>query len=102
MASSLLYLWKDRSVMTDLQELQQYYEHNLSDRTFRYNLANGTTLDVIFYREAFCHLLGIQHITKNRQFIGRSGYNRIRAGKLTIDVLKSMNRAGFTKVKKRM
>lgn len=52
--------------MTDLQELQQYYEHNLSDRTFRYSLANGTMLDVIFYREAFCHLLGIQHITQNR------------------------------------
>ena len=88
--------------MTDLQELQQYYEHNLSDRIFRYSLANGTTLDVIFYREAFCHLLGIQHITQNRRFIGKSGYDRIRAGKLTIDVLKGMNRAGFTKVKKRM
>ena len=36
--------------MTDLQELQQYYEHNLSDKTFRYSLANGTMiLSILVY-----------------------------------------------------
>jgi len=88
--------------MKDLQDLQQYYEQTLCDRVFRYSLANGTLIDVIFYREAFCHLLGIQHITKNRRFIGQNGYERIRSGKLTVNTLKSMNRAGFGKVKHRM
>ncbi|SFA96142.1 hypothetical protein SAMN05216587_104227 [Selenomonas ruminantium] len=57
--------------MKDLQDLQQYYEQTLCDKVFRYSLANGTLIDVIFYREAFCHLLGIQHITKNRDLSAR-------------------------------
>jgi len=88
--------------MTELQDLQQYYEQNLVGRVFQYGLANGTVLDVIFYREAFCHLLGIQHVTKNRRYIGKSGYERIYSGKLTIETLKGINRAGYAKIKKRM
>ena len=88
--------------MTDLQTLLDYYEQNLCDRLFRYTLANGIVIDVIFYRESFCHLLGIQHITKNRRYIGRSGYEGIKTGKLTAGQLRNMNRAGFAKVKSRM
>ena len=88
--------------MNDLQKLQQDYEQKLCDKVFRYKLANGMVIDVIFYREAFCHLLGIQHITKNRCFIGKNGYKRIYSGKLTLNTLKSMNRAGFSKVKHRI
>lgn len=60
--------------MKDLQDLQQFYEQTLCDRIFRYRLANGRVIDVIFYREAFCHLLGMQHITQNRSFIGKNYY----------------------------
>ena len=74
--------------MTDLQQIQKYYEQNLCDRVFQYSLTNGTVLQVIFYREALCHLLGIQHITNNRRYIGRRGYERIRSGELTIQRLK--------------
>ena len=88
--------------MTELQDLQQCYEQNLVGRVFQYGLANGTVLDVIFYREAFCHLLGIQHVTKNRRYIGKSGYERIYSGKLTIETLKGIYRAGYAKIKKRM
>ena len=88
--------------MKDLQQLQQYYEQTLCDRIFQYTLTNGTVLQVIFYREALCHLLGIQHISKNRHYIGKSGYERIRSGELTIKRLKSMNRAGFASTKHRM
>ena len=88
--------------MTELQDLQQCYEQNLVGRVFQYGLANGTVLDVIFYREAFCHLLGMQHVTKNRRYIGKSGYERIYSGKLTIETLKGINRAGYAKIKKRM
>lgn len=88
--------------MTELNELLNYYEQNLTDRIFRYTLANGVIIEIIFYREAFCHLLGIQHITKNRRCIGNNGYKQIRSGKLTIRSLKRINRAGFAKIKNRI
>lgn len=88
--------------MTDLQTIQACYEQNLCDRLFRYTLANGMVIEVSFYREVFCHLLGIQHITKNRRFIGRAGYERIQSGRLTARQLKDMNRAGFAQIKHRM
>ena len=100
--SFLLLFIEGIMVMKNLQDLQQYYEQTLCDRIFRYSLTNGSVIDVIFYREAFCHLLGIQHITKNRRFIGQSGYYRIQSGKLTVGTLKGMNRASFGKVKHRM
>ena len=86
----------------DLQMLQGYYEQHLCDRVFRYTLSNGAIIEVRFYREALCHLLGIQHITDNRRYIGRSGYERIRSGKLTTRQLKDMNRAGFSRIKNRL
>ena len=88
--------------MTDLQAIQAYYEQNLCDRLYRYTLAHGTVIEVSFYREAFCHLLGIQHITKNRRYIGKAGYERILSGKLIMRHLKDMNRAGFAKIKNRI
>ena len=88
--------------MTDLKELQSYYEQNLTDRIFRYTLANGVVIEVSFYRESFCHLLGIQHVTKNRRYIGGNGYEYIRSGKLTVGILKGMNRTGFAKIKNRI
>lgn len=88
--------------MTDLKELQSYYEQNLTDRIFRYTLANGVVIEISFYRESFCHLLGIQHVTKNRRYIGGNGYERIHSGKLTVGILKGMNRAGFAQIKNRI
>lgn len=88
--------------MTDLQIIQNYCEQHLCGRLFRYMLSNGTIIEITFYREAFCHLLGIQHITKNRRYIGRVGYERIQDGKLSIRQLKDMNRAGYAKIKHRI
>ncbi len=88
--------------MTDLQIIQSYYERRLCDRLFRYTLSNGTVIEITFYREAFCHLLGIQHITRNRRYIGRTGYERIQNGQLNIRQLKDTNRAGYAKIKHRI
>ena len=88
--------------MTALKELQSYYEQSLTDRIFRYTLANGVVIEISFYREAFCHLLGIQHVTQNRRYIGGDGYKRIRSGKLTAGTLKGMNRVGFARIKNRI
>ena len=88
--------------MTDLQTILNYYEQNLCDREFHYTLTNCLVLKIIFYREAFCHLLGIQHITDNRRYIGRSGYEQIKSGKLTARRLRNINRIGFSNAKPRM
>ena len=45
----------------NLDQLQKYYCENLENRVFRFQLPNRV-VDVIFYREMLCHLLGIQHI----------------------------------------
>ena len=88
--------------MNDLKKLQKFYEQALCDKIFQYELISGQTLQVIFYRESFCHLLGIQHITNNRHFIGRSGYDRIQSGGLTAKLLKRINRPGFAKIEHRI
>ena len=88
--------------MKDLQELQKYYESNLCDRKFVYQLADGKTIQIVFYRESFCHLLGIQHVIGSKAYLGKAGYNRIQAGLVTINHLKSMNRAGFAKISSRI
>ena len=88
--------------MIDLQVLQNYYEQNLLDKIFRYTLANVKIIEVRFFLEAFCHLLGIQHVTKNRQYIGKSGYERIKSGELSIKLLRKINRIGFDKIKRRI
>ena len=88
--------------MTDLQSLQEYYEHALCDRIFQYKLNNGDILQIRFFRESFCHLLGIQHITSNRHYIGKAGYDCIHAGNMTARHLKNINRAGFSRIERRI
>ncbi len=88
----------------DLKELLSEYEKNLCDKTFRYELANGTVIDVVFYQEQFCHLLGIQHIfnEKKYDYIGKKGYEKIKNDDLTVKSLKSHNKNKFYSIKERL
>ena len=63
--------------MLNLQTIQDYYEQKLTNKLFQYTLGNGQTIQIRFYLEAFCHLLGIQHIPNNRRYIGKSNYPSI-------------------------
>lgn len=49
----------------DLKELLEYYEQNLCHKIFKYELNNKISIEVIFYIEGLCHLLGIQHVYDN-------------------------------------
>lgn len=49
----------------DLKELLEYYEQNLCHKIFKYELNNKINIEVIFYIEGLCHLLGIQHVYDN-------------------------------------
>ena len=88
--------------MLTLKELQDYYNSALCDRYFAYHLANNKTVKVYFYREAFCHLIGIQHITRERPFLGLKGYNRIHDGKITLKSLKAMDNRQYGYIRNRI
>ena len=88
--------------MLTLKELQAYYSSTLCDRYFAYHLATGETIKVYFYRESFCHLLGIQHITKDRPFLGLKGYRRIQSGNITLKTLKAMDKRQYGYIRNRI
>lgn len=59
----------------DLDEILNVYENELCNRIFKYQLNNKTEIEVVFYKENFCHLLGLQHIYGKDN---KSEYNRIK------------------------
>ena len=88
--------------MQTLKELQDFYSSTLCHRFFEYHLANGDVVKVHFFRESFCHLLGIQHITNNRRFLGEKGVSRMHEEKITLKTLKGLNKKGFEYVRNRI
>lgn len=84
----------------DLKELLEYYEQNLCHKIFKYELNNKINIEVSFYIEGLCHLLGIQHIYGNdKRYLGRRGYNLIKTEKLKRANLKKHNDAEYKKIK---
>ena len=84
----------------DLKELLEYYEQNLCHKIFKYELNNKINIEVIFYIEGLCHLLGIQHVYDNdKRYLGKRGYNLIKTEKLKRANLKKHNEAEYKKNK---
>jgi len=55
----------------DLNEILDVYETQLCNRIFRYQLNNKINIEIVFYVENFCHLLGLQHVYgKNKKYLG--------------------------------
>lgn len=88
--------------MITLQDLQNYYTNVLCEKTFQYTLQNAQPLQILFFKESFCHLLGIQHVIRDKAYLGKSGYELIKSGNLTIKRLKAINKNGFSKIKHRI
>lgn len=83
----------------ELKELLEYYEQNLCHKIFKYELNNTIDIEIIFYIEGLCHLLGIQHVFKSdRRYLGKRGYDLIKTGKLTRVDLKKHNKAEYKKL----
>jgi len=86
--------------MINLQEIQRIYKINLCDKKFHYLLENDTEINIVFYEENLCHLLGIQHVFNNdKKYLGRSGYNKIVDNTLTTKYLKNHNEKGYNSIK---
>ena len=88
--------------MPTLLELLQYYEARLCDRKFRYHLTNHTCIEICFFRESLCHLLGIQHVIRSRDFLGKRGFTKILNEELTETHLKKINVKGYAYIRQRI
>lgn len=88
--------------MKSLQELLDFYEQYLCDRQFVYPLKSGQPIKLVFFRESFCHLLGLQHIARDKKILGKRGYRSILSGKLTLQSLKKRNKAGYRYIENRL
>lgn len=87
----------------DLQELLNEYENNLCNKLFKYELTNKSIVEVVFYKEQFCHLLGLQYIYNNdKHYLGSSGYSKVKDGTLTTDSLIAHNLKQFNYIKNRL
>ena len=87
----------------DLQNLLAVYNTKLCNRLFRYELSNGTTVEVVFYREQLCHLLGLQYVyDHDKHYLGASGYQKIQNGAITADSLQAHNKKQFNYIKDRL
>lgn len=83
----------------ELDEILNFYETELCNRIFKYQLNNKIDIEIIFYIENLCHLLGLQHIyKKNKKYLGRSGYDKIKNGQLKRNNLKKHNKAAYNEI----
>ena len=87
----------------ELNELLDIYEIELCNRIFKYQLKNKIDIEIVFYKENFCHLLGLQHVyKKNKKYLGINGYNKIKNGQLKRSDLKKHNKAEYNKLEIRL
>lgn len=83
----------------ELDEILNFYETELCNRIFKYQLNNKIDIEIIFYIENLCHLLGLQHIyKKNKKYLGQSGYDKIKNGQLKRNNLKKHNKAAYNEI----
>lgn len=87
----------------ELDEILKVYEIELCNRIFKYQLNGKINIEIIFYKENFCHLLGLQHIYgKNKKYLGANGYHKIKNGKLKRGSLKKHNKAEYNRIEMKL
>lgn len=87
----------------DLNNILEKYEAELCNRIFKYQLDNKIDVEIVFYKENFCHLLGLQHVYgKNKKYLGINGYDKIKSRKLKRNDLKKHNKAEYNKIKMKL
>lgn len=83
----------------ELNEILDTYETELCNRMFKYQLNHKIDIELIFYIENFCHLLGLQHIyKKNKKYFGINGYHKIKQEQLKRSDIKKHNKAEYKKI----
>ena len=86
-----------------LKTILDEYEQTLCNKIFRYELSGKLEIDLVFYAENFCHLMGFHHVyVRDKRYLGASGYKMVQDGKLTVDILKQHNEKGFNFIKNKI
>ncbi len=88
--------------MKSLIDLMDFYDSNLCDRVFEIKTDKGVQLNITFYREQFCHLIGLQHVYSDRRYLGEKGYNKVKNGKVTLASLIKHNKKGYKSIESRL
>lgn len=96
----------------NLQLLLQYCAHYLEPFEFQYILDDerSTTIKLRFPQVNFAHLLGIETVAKRggvkekdrKKYKGQHAYDDISTGKLTFELLKSLNKTVFNSIKDKL
>lgn len=96
--------------------LAEYYLNYLVPNTYVFELENGVTIDLIFKKNDFCHLIGVQQIARARYnndvkkgknkkintylYSGKDGFKRALDGKAEFSHLANLYRPEFQKQEK--
>lgn len=85
-----------------LQGLQQWYAETLCDRFFVFTLKNGNQIKLIFEPSDFAHLLGIHHVSSDRDHKGTCAWDLIAQNKITVESLKKANKNDYKQIRERI
>lgn len=86
-----------------LKDLLNSYTDNLCDKSFILTLEGNQKIEIRFFRESMCHLMGLQHVFGNdRRFLGARGYKKIADEALTIKSFKMHNKNKYNFIKDRI
>jgi hypothetical protein len=86
-----------------LKSMLQNYEQTLCNKEFHYELNGKIKINLTFYIEDFCHLVGLQHVYgKDKRYLGSSGYHLIMNDVVTIDSIMKHNEKGFNFIKSKL
>lgn len=84
---------------TTLKEVFDFYQRNISNKRYIFKTSHGQIVFKIT-DDQFCHLIGIQHVVEKtsnkKQFVGKSGVDKILSGELTFKKLKSIDSKEFS------
>ncbi|MED4534850.1 PBECR4 domain-containing protein [Metabacillus fastidiosus] len=99
---------KPKEADISLQTIQEFYKEHLCNRLFVFELEDDSrpVVKLRFEENNLPHLLGIQHIMKgikkSHLYIGQSGYDLMKNGTLTLNLLKTTNKSWYKSKKDRI
>ncbi len=86
-----------------LKSLLENYTASLCCKLFVLSLSDEKKIKIRFFEESLCHLLGLQHVYgKERKYLGRSGYEKIKNEEITVQHLKRHNKSQYSFIKQRL
>ena len=78
--------------LPNLKSMLNNYEETLCDKLFFFELNHKWQVKLEFYREDFCHLVGLHHVYgRDKRYLGLNGYRKVNSDEITLDSIKKHN-----------